>query len=50
MSTSVMALYNDSKRAKHTIRISLSHATTTEEINNFLKVFKEVYNRLSNLK
>lgn len=50
MSTSVMALYNDSKRAKHTIRISLSHATTTEEINNFLKAFKEVYNRLSNLK
>ncbi len=50
MSSGVMALYNDVKRAKHTIRISLSHVTTTEEINKFLSVFKEEYSKLGSLK
>lgn len=50
ISNAVMAIYNDINRAKHTLRISLSHVTTTEEINNFLDIFCEVYENLSNLK
>ena len=46
LSTSVMAIYNDLERAKHTIRISLSHVTTTDEINKFLKYFSEEYEQL----
>ena len=47
LSTSVMAIYNDSKRATTTIRISLSSITTNDEINKFLEYFDEEYNRLS---
>ncbi len=50
ISHSIMAIYNDNKRAKHTIRISLSYVTTTEEINNFLSVFKEEYEKLSTVR
>ena len=50
LSSSVMALYNDLNRAKHTIRISLSYITTTEEVNRFLEVFKREYEKLSSLK
>ncbi len=50
LSSSVMALYNDLNRAKHTIRISLSYITTTEEINRFLEVFKREYEKLNSLK
>lgn len=49
VSSAVLAVYNDLNRAKHTIRISLSHVTTTEEINRFLEVFKEEYEKLSKL-
>lgn len=49
LSTSVMAIYNDLPRAKHTIRISLSHLTTTDEINKFLTYFDEEYTKLNNL-
>ena len=49
LSTSVMAIYNDKKRALSTIRISISHLTTTDEINKFLSGFKTVYNRLNSL-
>ena len=49
LSTSVMAIYNDKKRAISTIRISISHLTTTDEINKFLNSFKIVYNKLHNL-
>ena len=49
VSNAVLAIYNDLNRAKHTIRISLSHVTTTEEINKFLEVFKEEYEKLSKL-
>lgn len=45
-SSTIMALYNDKKRATSSIRISLSYLTTTEEINRFLNCFKIVYNRL----
>ena len=49
LSTSVMAIYNDLQRAKHTIRISLSHLTTTDEVNKFLTYFDEEYQKLSTL-
>ena len=48
-SSSVMALYNDEKRASHTIRISLSSLTTIDEVNKFIEIFKEEYNKLNNL-
>jgi len=47
VSTSVMAIYNDKQRATSTIRISLSHLTTTDEINKFLNYFKLVYEKLN---
>ena len=50
LSTSVMALYNDKKRASSTLRISLSHLTTTDEVNKFLSCFKLVYEKLSFMK
>jgi len=49
-SSSVIAIYDDVKRAKHTIRISLSYVTTTDEVNKFLEVFKEEYSKLGSLK
>ncbi|MBE6161731.1 MAG: cysteine desulfurase [Firmicutes bacterium] len=49
LSTSVMAIYNDKKRATTTIRISLSHLTTTDEVNKFLNSFKIIYEKLHNL-
>lgn len=49
LSTSVMAIYNDKKRAMSTIRISLSYVTTNEEINKFLNLFKMKYNQLNSL-
>lgn len=50
ISNSVIAIYNDINRAKHTLRISLSYVTTTEEVNKFLEIFKDEYEKLSNLK
>ena len=50
LSTGVMALYNDTKRAVSTIRISLSTLTTNEELNAFLNAFDEEYSKLINLK
>lgn len=44
---SVMAIYNDVERSKETLRISLSHKTTTEEVNKFLTEFKKAYNSVS---
>jgi len=49
ISSSVMAIYNDLKRSKSTIRISLSHLTTVLEINRFLEVFEVEYIKLNNL-
>lgn len=46
LSTGVMAIYNDLTRAKHTIRISLSYQTTTDDINIFLQCFDEEYRKL----
>ena len=49
LSTSVMALYNDKKRAETTIRISLSCLTKLEEIIVFLNAFNGVYEKLHSL-
>lgn len=49
LSTAVMAIYNDKKRATSTIRISISHVTTSDEINQFVNHFNTVYNNLNNL-
>ena len=49
LSTSVMAIYNDKKRATSTIRISISHMTTSDEISQFIKTFNVVFNDLNNL-
>lgn len=48
-SASVMAIFDDKKRAMSTIRISLSYVTTNEEITKFLSLFKIKYNQLNNL-
>lgn len=48
-SSGVMAIYNDEKRAEHTIRISLSHLTKTDEINKFLEIFIREYKKLESL-
>ena len=50
ISSSIMAIYDDQKRAKHTLRISLSHVTTTDEINKFLEIFSQEYEKLRSLK
>lgn len=49
VSSSVLAIYNDLKRSKSTMRISLSHLTTVLEINRFLETFEVEYNSLKNL-
>ena len=47
--TSVLAIYDDRVRASSTLRISLSHLTTTDEINKFIEIFEQIYKRLSGL-
>ena len=49
LSTSVLAIYNDRVRASSTLRISLSHLTTTDEINKFIEYFDQIYKKLSGL-
>jgi len=44
-SRAVMAVSNNRKNALNSWRISLSHLTTLQEIQEFLKVFKEILNR-----
>ena len=50
LSTSVMAIYGDKKRAMTTIRISLSCNTTMDEVNKFLTFFHGEYQRFIRLK
>ena len=50
VSDGVMAVYNDLLRAKHTIRISLSHQTTSDEITKFLEVLDSIMNKFNELK
>ena len=49
VSSAVVAIWSDVKRAKHTIRISLSHLTSTEEVNKFLTAFDKIYGALNSL-
>ena len=50
LSQSVMAMYDDLRRAETTIRISLSHLTMPAEIDEFLNSFDKHYQELSSLK
>ena len=49
-SKAVFALTNDSSIASSSIRISLSHLTTKEEVEYFLEKFKICYEELTNLR
>ena len=46
MSNAVYALTKDSELSNHSLRISLSYKTTPEEIDEFLKIFDECYQKL----
>ena len=48
MSKPVYALTNSEELANNTIRISISHLTTEDDINEFLKEFDIIYNKLLN--
>lgn len=49
-SLSIDAIYHDEVRASHSIRISLSHLTTIEEVDFFLEKLKNAIKRLSFVK
>lgn len=49
LSSSVMAVFNDINRATHTIRISISSQTTSEEISKFIEAFEKNYHMLNSL-
>ncbi len=49
-SLSIDAIYNDVERASHSIRISLSHLTTEEEVDFFLEKLKVAIESLSFIK
>jgi len=49
ISSTLMALYQDEKRASTSIRICLSHLTSFDDLNKFLYSFDIVYNRLLSL-
>ncbi len=49
ISSAIMAVFGERRRAMTSVRISLSHLTTNEDINKFLKCFDEVFNKLNTL-
>ncbi len=49
VSNSVMAVYKDVNRAKHTIRISLASITSIDEVNRFIEIFERNYHLLNDL-
>ncbi|MDD4036383.1 MAG: cysteine desulfurase NifS, partial [Bacilli bacterium] len=49
-STTLTTIYHDKERALSSLRISISHKTTKEEIDLFLKYFKEEYDNLKFMK
>lgn len=49
LSTSILSLYNDEKRASNSLRISISYVTTKEEIEQFKKIFDECYRKANNI-
>lgn len=46
ISKTIYAITHDEERAKSSLRISLSHLTTKEELDEFLKVFDIIYKEL----
>lgn len=46
MSNSIYALTHDKELSNNSLRVSLSYKTTIDEVKEFLKVFKECYNKL----
>lgn len=46
-SKAVYAVTNDKEKSRHSIRISLSHLTTKEEIDKFVEVFSMLLNKLN---
>lgn len=50
LSHAVLSVTNDIKRAESSIRISISHLTTMDDINKFIESFDKCYNKLTNLK
>ncbi|MBP3635642.1 MAG: cysteine desulfurase [Bacilli bacterium] len=46
ISKTIYAITKDEERAKSTLRISLSHLTTKEELDEFLRVFDIVYKKM----
>ena len=46
ISKAVMALTHNEERAKSSIRVSISYVTTKEEIDTFIKCFKQCYSEL----
>ena len=42
-STILKEIYNDEKIYKNPIRLSISHLTTINEINDFFRVFDQIY-------
>jgi cysteine desulfurase len=46
MSNAVYALTKDKDLSNHSLRVSLSYKTTTEEVDRFLEVFDECYKKL----
>ena len=49
MSKAVYALTHDEKRASSSVRVSLSHLTTKEDLDKFLESFKKCYDKLIEL-
>lgn len=49
VSNSVMAVYKDVNRAKHTIRISLASITSIDEVKRFIEIFERNYHLLNDL-
>lgn len=47
ISKAVFALTKDEQRALSSVRVSISHLTTKEEIDSFIKAFDECYRKLS---
>ena len=46
ISKAIYSVYQDNKRAGHSIRVSLSYKNTMEEVERFNEVFDIVYNKL----
>ena len=49
ISIPVYELTNDEERSKHSLRISISHFTTKEELDKFIEVFEEKLQKLTQL-